>query len=234
MFRRIDKNGGYGKRAFTLVELIVVLVILAVIAAMLVPALTGYIRKAKKAQCIYAADEARIAAQAVMSEFYGITDGHNWPTGVNVYWDGRKVSGKSYREWGDRVLELMGRGRGKANNEPYIFVFAVGYPNDTTLSDAERYTVYYVGYVEDENSPAVFYVNGEWIYTYPTDENCQYIKKVGSGANIRNYIIDAAGDIPIQYFVVSNRATPGNDNFWISGDDSMWGHSDSNPNSRWR
>lgn len=234
MLRKKDKNRRYCKRAFTLVEIIVVLVILAVLAAMLVPALTGYIKKAQKARFIPAADEARIAAQAVMSEFYGTTDGHNWPTGVNVYWDGRVVNKKSFKEWGDRVLALMGRGRGEANNEPYIFVFAVGYPNDTTLSDAERYSVYYVGYVEDENSPAVFYVNGEWIYTYPTDQDCQYIKKTGTGANIRNYILNAAGDIPIQYFVVSNRATPGNDNFWIYGDDSMWGHSDSNPHSRWR
>ena len=36
------------KRGFTLVELIVVLVILAILAALLIPALTGYIDKAKK------------------------------------------------------------------------------------------------------------------------------------------------------------------------------------------
>ena len=35
------------KRGFTLVELIVVLVILAVLAALLIPALTGYIDKAR-------------------------------------------------------------------------------------------------------------------------------------------------------------------------------------------
>ena len=39
-------------KGFTLVELIVVLVILAILAALLVPALTGYIDKAKEKKVI--------------------------------------------------------------------------------------------------------------------------------------------------------------------------------------
>lgn len=53
------------KRGFTLVELIVVLVILAILAALLVPALTGYIDKAKKSQVIA---ETRMIVQAVQTE----------------------------------------------------------------------------------------------------------------------------------------------------------------------
>ena len=46
MFKKLkDKKG------FTLVELIVVLVILAILAALLVPALTGYIDKARSCCC---------------------------------------------------------------------------------------------------------------------------------------------------------------------------------------
>ena len=43
--KRLDKSS---KKGFTLVELIVVLVILAILAAMLVPALTGYIDRARQ------------------------------------------------------------------------------------------------------------------------------------------------------------------------------------------
>ena len=48
-------------RGFTLVELIVVLVILAILAALLIPALTGYIDKAKKSQVLA---ETRMLTQA--------------------------------------------------------------------------------------------------------------------------------------------------------------------------
>ena len=46
MFEKIRKMKN--KKGFTLVELIVVLVILAILAALLIPALTGYIDKARK------------------------------------------------------------------------------------------------------------------------------------------------------------------------------------------
>ena len=58
-------------KGFTLVELIVVLVILAILAAILVPALLGYIDKAKEKQITTNAEAAYVAAQAVMTERYG-------------------------------------------------------------------------------------------------------------------------------------------------------------------
>lgn len=59
------------KRGFTLVELIVVLVILAILAALLIPALTGYIDKAKKDQVIAETRMLHEAVQTEMSEIYG-------------------------------------------------------------------------------------------------------------------------------------------------------------------
>lgn len=65
MFKKLkDKKG------FTLVELIVVLVILAILAALLVPALTGYIDKARNKQIVAETRSAVIAAQTLVDEAY--------------------------------------------------------------------------------------------------------------------------------------------------------------------
>lgn len=70
MFKKLkDKKG------FTLVELIVVLVILAILAALLVPALTGYIDKARKESVVAETRSAVMAAQTIVSEKYGTTKG---------------------------------------------------------------------------------------------------------------------------------------------------------------
>lgn len=55
---------------FTLVELIVVLVILAILAAIMVPSLLGYIDKAKNHKIILHGRQAYLAAQTLASENY--------------------------------------------------------------------------------------------------------------------------------------------------------------------
>ena len=64
------KHSKSKKSGFTLVELIVVLTILAILAALLIPALTGYIEKAKKNKVIAETRMLHEAVQTVTSELY--------------------------------------------------------------------------------------------------------------------------------------------------------------------
>ena len=67
--KRRSKKGG-----FTLVELIVVLVILAILAALLIPALTGYIDRAKEKSVTAETRQVVMAAQTLYDEEYGKND----------------------------------------------------------------------------------------------------------------------------------------------------------------
>lgn len=67
MLKKLKKNK---KKCFTLVELIVVLVILAILAALLIPALTGYIDKAKEKDVIAETRQVVMAAQTLTDEAY--------------------------------------------------------------------------------------------------------------------------------------------------------------------
>ena len=70
------------KKGFTLVELIVVLVILAILAALLVPALTGYIDKAKEKKIV---SETRMVVMAVQTEL-AAAHGEGWQKQTPADW----------------------------------------------------------------------------------------------------------------------------------------------------
>ena len=92
MFEKIRKMKN--KKGFTLVELIVVLVIMAILAALLVPALTGYIDKANKEKVVATTRMVVMAAQTEASEKYGLKAAGQLNNGNNitVSYDGTTAS----------------------------------------------------------------------------------------------------------------------------------------------
>ena len=227
MMKRVTKTKHKNRQAFTLVELIVVLIILAVLAAMLVPALIGYIKRAKREKNDEMAHYALVACQSVIVEYYGRGNiagngiaNQSGQTGAggsggDLRWDKSDGAKNTEEEqaWGEKVLKLLDRDR---DTEPYILIFGTGRAN-SGLDNSAAYTVYYIAYCETKDSPAVFYINGEWRYKYPTEKPAVMYKK-----DKINYIITDDGinnnDIPIQYYVVSQK-TGIKDNFWTDKKD---------------
>lgn len=77
--KRRSKKGG-----FTLVELIVVLVILAILAALLIPALTGYIDRAKEKSAVAETRQCVMAAQTLYDESYAANNTASKPTAAAI------------------------------------------------------------------------------------------------------------------------------------------------------
>ena len=136
--KKLNNNKG-----FTLVELIVVLVILAILAAILVPALLGYIDRAKGQQIVLNARSAYTAAQAEMTSLYAKDKA---PSMV-----AKTATDKAYNE---RLLETA--------DVPDCDALSIGCKAVYNASAVthDMYTIEYVKYTE--GSETVYLYDGEW------------------------------------------------------------------------
>ena len=147
-------------KGFTLVELIVVLVILAILAAILVPALLGYIDRAKEKQYVLNAKSALTATQAEFSSLYG--------EGSDVVKDGKFVRSAVVAKTADTPDGSAFYVKIQANAE------GVDATNPAVSKNHDHYTVKEAIYVE---SGYYCYFNGStWTTTEGTPTLTGYTK----------------------------------------------------------
>ena len=106
--KRLNKKSG----GFTLVEIIVVLVILAILAAAIIPTMLGYVQESKGKTYVTSARTVKVAAQSVITENLAvgvdlstIVDGLNSQSASNEYYAKLKTL------CGDDVLGTTGSPR---------------------------------------------------------------------------------------------------------------------------
>lgn len=108
MFKKMKENK---KKGFTLVELIVVLVILAILAALLIPALTGYIDRAKNKSIIAETRQIVMAAQTLADEQYAEDASKNPTLNNDDILDLADLKGKSAGTISDIVWDKNNNGK---------------------------------------------------------------------------------------------------------------------------
>jgi len=176
-------------KGFTLVELIVVLVILAILAAILIPALLGYIDKARESQDMIKAKNMLQATQAVLTDYYAkdkdLTYGYNTATS----------------DFGKEVKKI-------ADDDPYMVIVGVG--TDGTQSGKsgygeskhDQYTAYFVAYWEDKNKQPVFFNGEDWSVDYPWAK--------GESGPSANYFYVNGRKINLSFLFVAKKSTASN------------------------
>lgn len=117
------KKGRKALKGFTLVEIIVVLVILAILAAAMIPALTGYIEKAKNKTMVAEARNAVTAAQTLASEAYGlgkVVQQKTMPEGKAADTNYTYAKMKELAEVGGNIIEVELKEKNKVKSLKYV------------------------------------------------------------------------------------------------------------------
>jgi prepilin-type N-terminal cleavage/methylation domain-containing protein len=157
------KHARRNNDGFTLVELIVVLVILAILAAILVPALLGYIERARGQQLVLNAKSCLTAAQAEFSKMYA----------SDTTWDKSAYVGEK-----QEAIDIMNT----ADVLPDCTTLIVGCDTAMTKNVHSGYEITFVYYAEGDDS---IYFDGErWVETtefptsYLSNKYCYYIHTI--------------------------------------------------------
>ena len=153
-------------RGFTLVELIVVLVILAILAAVLIPALLGYIDEAKKKEDIVNAKALMTALQSSLSEEYGrnISNFSAMSEDKDIIMC-RGDDKEKYKSFTSSIFEKTG-----VDPNPFLLVFYTlkvdgkNYHTSKVSDQHAAFTCYSVVYWRDKESMPVYYdfINNQW------------------------------------------------------------------------
>ena len=209
-------------QGFTLVELIVVLVILAILAAILMPALIGYIDKAKEKKYINDAKACLDATQACLVELYGkngaVPEGVAVIPGSPINTDKNGDQDVSATGFADKVFNLVDLPGGE---RPYCFIIGVGSncskhnTYNKKVSEHDKYTVFYAFYKETEDAPNMYFYNNEW-----TNKNPRFYGSDSTTELFDGYNVVKTGPLKgkrIQYYMISNstgKGTLDSSDFW--------------------
>jgi prepilin-type N-terminal cleavage/methylation domain-containing protein len=177
---RLNRIKRTDDKGFTLVELIVVLVILAILAAILVPALLGYIDRAKNQQLLLDGKNIMTAIQAEASSAYA-TDGddtfHNW---FHYRGGWNKIS--------DRIAKI-------SDTKGHALFCMRAKPAPASHFDHDAWTVYqiiYIGENTDVGAPLVYFNGSSWEAMNITERsggdiwNIKEVQEITSNAKYKN------------------------------------------------